>query len=44
MLNRELFILLSFFTVFDPRLFADGLVLVIWAGGGPFGGSGSPFR
>lgn len=46
MLNRELFIRLSFFAVlFDPRLFDVGvaLVFVIGTGGGPFGSS-SPFR
>lgn len=43
MLNRELFMRLSFFAVFDPKLFANGVVFAIWVGGGPFGSS-SPFR
>lgn len=43
MLNREL-LRLSFFTEFDPRLFADGMDLVMGTCGGPFGSSGSPFR
>lgn len=44
MLNRELFMRLSFFIVFDPRLFGVGLPFAIGTGGGPFAGSASPFR